>query len=84
MQILLDDGLLELTVEAVVDDKVTCRVIQGGDGWRTRQHPQGHQLPQNSYRAGVDRAAEVTTMILRRCLEHRYNMAKNPVSSSLR
>lgn len=84
MQILLDDGLLELTVEAVVDDKVTCRVIQRGDGWRTRQHPQGHQLPQNSYRAGVDRAAEVTTMILRRCLEHRYNMAKNPVSSSLR
>jgi pyruvate kinase len=30
MQILLDDGLLELTVEAVVDDKVTCQVIQGG------------------------------------------------------
>ncbi|MBE9138440.1 pyruvate kinase [Nodosilinea sp. LEGE 07088] len=30
MQILLDDGLLELKVEAVSDAKVTCRVIQGG------------------------------------------------------
>ncbi len=30
MQILLDDGLLELRVEAVSDAQVTCRVIQGG------------------------------------------------------
>jgi len=30
MQILLDDGLLELKVEAVSAPKVTCRVIQGG------------------------------------------------------
>jgi pyruvate kinase len=30
MQILLDDGLLELQVEAVSDPKVTCTVIQGG------------------------------------------------------
>ncbi|MGF1518107.1 MAG: pyruvate kinase [Nodosilinea sp.] len=30
MQILLDDGLLELTVEAVTEAKVTSRVIQGG------------------------------------------------------
>ncbi|MEA5451439.1 pyruvate kinase [Leptolyngbya sp. CCNP1308] len=30
MQILLDDGLLELTVEAVTETTVTCRVIQGG------------------------------------------------------
>jgi pyruvate kinase len=30
MQILLDDGLLELQVEAVSDPKVTCKVIQGG------------------------------------------------------
>ncbi len=30
MQILLDDGLLELKVEAVTEAKVTCRVIQGG------------------------------------------------------
>lgn len=30
LQILLDDGLLELRVESVTDAKVTCRVIQGG------------------------------------------------------
>ncbi|MBE9108596.1 pyruvate kinase [Nodosilinea sp. LEGE 07298] len=30
MQILLDDGLLELRVEAIADVKVICRVIQGG------------------------------------------------------
>jgi pyruvate kinase len=30
MQILLDDGLLELRVEVVSPPKVTCRVIQGG------------------------------------------------------
>ena len=30
MQILLDDGLLELKVETVTEAKVTCRVIQGG------------------------------------------------------
>jgi pyruvate kinase len=30
MQILLDDGLLELKVEAVTEAKVSCRVIQGG------------------------------------------------------
>ncbi|MBE9158296.1 pyruvate kinase [Nodosilinea sp. LEGE 06152] len=30
MQILLDDGLLELRVESVADAKVTCRVLQGG------------------------------------------------------
>ncbi|MGG6242331.1 pyruvate kinase [Nodosilinea sp. AN01ver1] len=30
MQILLDDGLLELRVEAVAEAKVICRVIQGG------------------------------------------------------
>ncbi|HIK46076.1 MAG TPA: pyruvate kinase [Leptolyngbyaceae cyanobacterium M65_K2018_010] len=30
MQILLDDGLLELQIEAVSAPKVTCRVVQGG------------------------------------------------------
>lgn len=30
MHILLDDGLLELQIEAVSAPKVTCRVIQGG------------------------------------------------------
>jgi pyruvate kinase len=30
MQVLLDDGMLELKIEAVEPPKVTCRVIQGG------------------------------------------------------
>jgi len=30
MQILLDDGLLELSIEAIADHGVQCRVIQGG------------------------------------------------------
>ncbi|WP_204138720.1 pyruvate kinase [Halomicronema sp. CCY15110] len=30
MQVLLDDGMLELKIEAVEAPKVTCRVIQGG------------------------------------------------------
>lgn len=30
MQVLLDDGLLELAVEAVEGNRVTCRVVQGG------------------------------------------------------
>ncbi|URR36869.1 pyruvate kinase [Thermosynechococcus sp. HN-54] len=30
MQVLLDDGLLELVVEAVTGQTVTCRVVQGG------------------------------------------------------
>jgi pyruvate kinase len=30
MQVLLDDGMLELNIEAVEPPKVTCRVIQGG------------------------------------------------------
>lgn len=30
MQVLLDDGLLELAVEAVEGNRVTCRLVQGG------------------------------------------------------
>ncbi|MGF1568478.1 MAG: pyruvate kinase [Nodosilinea sp.] len=46
MQILLDDGLLELEVEAVADPKVTCRVIQGG-ALKSRK---GVNLPQLNLR----------------------------------
>ena len=41
MQILLDDGLLELKVEAVDFPKLTCRVIQGG----TLKSRKGVNLP---------------------------------------
>ncbi|WP_460194595.1 pyruvate kinase [Thermosynechococcus sp. FA-CM-4201] len=41
MQVLLDDGLLELVVEAVEGDRVTCRVVQGG----TLKSRKGVNLP---------------------------------------
>ncbi|QLL29562.1 pyruvate kinase [Thermosynechococcus sichuanensis E542] len=41
MQVLLDDGLLELVVEAVEGNRVTCRVVQGG----TLKSRKGVNLP---------------------------------------
>ncbi|WNC22733.1 MULTISPECIES: pyruvate kinase [unclassified Thermosynechococcus] len=41
MQVLLDDGLLELVVEAIAGDRVTCRVVQGG----TLKSRKGVNLP---------------------------------------
>lgn len=41
MQVLLDDGLLELVVEAVEGHRVTCRVVQGG----TLKSRKGVNLP---------------------------------------
>lgn len=41
MQVLLDDGLLELAVEAVEGNRVTCRVVQGG----TLKSRKGVNLP---------------------------------------
>ncbi|HIK36354.1 MULTISPECIES: pyruvate kinase [unclassified Thermosynechococcus] len=41
MPVLLDDGLLELVVEAIEGDRVTCRVVQGG----TLQSRKGVNLP---------------------------------------
>jgi pyruvate kinase len=41
MQILLDDGLLELRVDAVNDPQVTCQVVQGG----TLKSRKGVNLP---------------------------------------
>ncbi len=41
MQVLLDDGLLELVVEAIEGDRVTCRVVQGG----TLKSRKGVNLP---------------------------------------
>lgn len=41
MQVLLDDGLLELVVEAVEGNRVTCRVLQGG----TLKSRKGVNLP---------------------------------------
>ncbi len=35
MQVLLDDGLLELVVEAVEGNRVTCRVVQGGNAQKS-------------------------------------------------
>ncbi|TVQ10249.1 MAG: pyruvate kinase [Leptolyngbya sp. DLM2.Bin27] len=46
MQILLDDGLLELQIEAVIEDKTTCRVIQGG----TLKSRKGVNLPELNLR----------------------------------
>ncbi|ATS19322.1 pyruvate kinase [Parathermosynechococcus lividus] len=41
MQVLLDDGLMELVVEAVAEKVVTCRVVQGG----TLKSRKGVNLP---------------------------------------
>lgn len=41
MQVLLDDGLLELVVEAIEGNRVTCRVVQGG----TLKSRKGVNLP---------------------------------------
>ncbi len=46
LQILLDDGLLELRVESVTEAKVTCRVIQGG----TLKSRKGVNLPELTLR----------------------------------